>query len=210
MEAAIFDLDGTLLDSLGVWGEIDRRFFASRGLELPGDYQGAICGLSFKQTAEYTKERFKLEQSVEDIMLEWHEMCEREYVDEVQLKPGAKEYLARLKQRGVKLAVATTLTQRLYAPALKRNGVYDMFDAFATTDETGQTKLTGEVYRLAAKRLGAEPEACAVYEDISEGLRGAKAAGMRAVLVYDRHNETRLNENLKYADEFIRDYGELL
>ena len=206
MQAALFDLDGTLFDSLGVWEDIDRRFFQERGLELPADYAGSISGLSFRQTAEYTKERFDLKMSVDEIVSVWHDMCLDEYVHRVELKPGAGAYLKKLKRAGRKLAVVTTLTKELYEPALKRNGVYDLFDVFATTDESSAHKKTGKVYLLAASRLQTPPDECAVFEDIAEGIEGAKAAHMTACLVYDRHNADRLDCARCSADHYIESY----
>ena len=210
MKAALFDLDGTLLDSLGIWAQIDRDFLNERGHAVPADYTKNIRGLSFIQTAEYTKARFGLPESAEEIADIWHGMCERAYIDEVRLKPGAADYLMHLKARGVRLAVVTTLTKRLYEPALSRNGVLELFDAFATTDETGRDKKSGAVYLLAADRLGVRPEQCTVYEDLIEGLQGAKRAGMRTALVYDRHNADAFEESRALADEIIFDYSEVL
>ncbi len=210
MKAALFDLDGTLLDSLGVWADIDRAFLAQRGFEIPADYVSSIRGLSFLQTAQYTKERFHLKESAGRIAEIWHEMCREAYTHRVKLKPGAKEYLQKLKSLGTGLAVVTTLTEQLYEPVLKRNGVYSLFDVFATTDETGLDKKSGAVYLLAANRMGAEPEDCTVYEDITEGLLGAKAAGMKAVLVYDSHNRDSLDENRSLADDYIQSYLDII
>ncbi len=106
--------------------------------------------------------------------------------------------------------MVTTLTEQLYEPVLKRNGVYSLFDVFATTDETGLDKKSGAVYLLAANRMGAEPEDCTVYEDITEGLLGAKAAGMKAVLVYDSHNRDSLDENRSLADDYIQSYLDII
>ena len=161
------------------------------------------------QTAEYTKEKFGFSQSAEEIAATWHDMCRAEYAENVPLKPGAAAYLKKLHDKGIKLAVVTTLTRELYEPALKRNGIYDLFDAFATTDESGQHKRTGEVYRLAAQKLGTDTGECAVYEDILEGIEGAKRAGMCACLVYDRHNISRLEEAKKICDYYIETFEEL-
>ncbi|MBQ3668671.1 MAG: HAD family phosphatase [Clostridia bacterium] len=206
MKAALFDLDGTLFDSLGVWADIDAKFFAQRGLALPRDYAATISGLSFRQTAEYTKEHFPIAESVDEIITIWHDMCKTEYVERVLLKPFAREYLLKLRQKGIKLAVVTTLTRELYEPCLKRNGIFELFDVFATTDETSAHKRTGKVYLLAAERLGVNPCDCAVFEDIYEGLEGAKAAGMSACLVYDRHNQSRIERAKEIADHYIKSY----
>ena len=208
MLAALFDLDGTLLDSLGVWEKIDREFFAANGLVMPENYAASISGLSFMQTAEYTKEHFGLGLSAEEIARIWHDMCREEYAEHVLLKPCAGDYLLRLKRAGRKLAVVTTLTRELYEPVLRRNGVYDCFDTFATTDETGLHKRTGEVYLLAASRLNVPARECAVFEDIYEGMEGARQAGMCACLVYDKHNK-RLALSKQLCDYYIETYKEL-
>ena len=206
--AALFDMDGTILDSMGVWADVDRAFFESRGMEVPEDYAHSISGLSFRQTAVYTKERFGLPESVDEILDEWNKMCEKEYVNHVLLKADAKEYLVKLKAQGVKLAVATALPERLYRPALERNGVYHLFDAFASTDEAGERKSTGKVYLLAAERLSVKPSDCCVFEDITDGIIGAKKAGMKAVLVKDKANEKSIKESMHIADAYLEAYRE--
>lgn len=204
--AALFDVDGTLLDSLGVWEDIDRRFFAMKGMRVPEGYAEEIGGLSFLQTAVYTKEKFGFPESPEEIAALWKDMCREEYENRLCVKPGAREYLTGLKQRGVKLAVVTTLPRYLFEPALTRGGVFNLIDAYATTDEGGQTKAEGLIYTLAARRLGVPNGACAVFEDIPEGLTGAKKAGMTAVLVYDRHNEKSLSLSKSICDHYIETF----
>ncbi len=208
--AALFDMDGTLIDSMGVWARVDEVFFARRGLPLPQDYAHSVAGLSFRQTGEYTKARFHLPESVDDILREWHELCESAYVNDVPLKPHAAEYLKKLRGEGVRLAVATALPERLYRPVLSRTGVLPLFDAFASTDEAGESKRSGDVYRLAASRLGAEPAECVVFEDILDGLLGAKAAGMKAVLVRDPAAAGERERALAVCDAAIDGFGDWL
>ncbi len=181
--AALFDLDGTLLDSMGVWGNVDREFFAGLGLEMPADYAKSLSGLSYRQSAEYTIARFGLTQPWEEIVALWTRMAQDEYRDRVGLKPGSREYLLFLKEHGVKLAVTTSLLPELYEPCLKRNGVYDMFDAFCSTRE--RSKEDGGIFLRAAAKLGVEPADCAVFEDVYEGILGAKRAGMKAYCVWE-------------------------
>lgn len=208
--AALFDMDGTLIDSMGVWEHVDEVFFARRGLPLPKDYSRSIAGLSFRQTGEYTKARFHLPESVDDILSEWHALCESAYVHDVPLKPHAEAYLKKLRGEGVRLAVATALPERLYRPVLLRTGVLSLFDAFASTDEAGERKRSGDVYRLAARRLGVEPAECAVFEDILDGLLGAKAVGMKAVLVRDPAAAGERERALAVCDAAIDGFGDWL
>lgn len=184
-KAALFDMDGTLLDSMGVWAQVDEDFFSIRGIDVPDDYGPNLAGKSFMQSAEYTKERFGLPESCEEIVAEWNALCRVQYEQHVPLKPGAAAYLRLLKRHGVKIAAATALPEHLFMPALKRTGVADLFDAFTSTEETGTHKRTGDVYLLAARKLGAAPEDCIVFEDILEGIEGAHRAGMRACAVFD-------------------------
>ena len=209
-QAALFDMDGTLIDSMGVWARVDEAFFARRGMSVPADYARAIAGLSFRQTGEYTKERFQLPESVDEILAEWNAMCEASYINDVPLKPGAKEYVSRLRRAGVRLAVATALPRHLYEPVLLRTGIYDLFDAFVSTGETGESKRTGRVYLLAAEKLGVEPGQCVVFEDILEGLLGAHAAGMKAVCVRDEAASAERPRALEVCDRYADDFWALL
>lgn len=206
MKAAIFDLDGTLFDSLGIWGKIDIDFFKKRGKSLPLDYQEKIRGMSVSQTASYTVDTYFPNESPDDVQAEWMRMCSDEYVFSVQLKPGAYEYLNYLYARGVMLAVATTLPKEMYEPALTRLGVYHLFSAFATTDEVGSEKSTGKVYLLAAEKIGVNPLDCVVYEDIPEGIRGAKNVGMKAFLVKDSHHNAQIYVSDIVCDGIIDTY----
>lgn len=186
IRAGLFDLDGTLLDSMYVWNHVDACFFARRGLEMPPDYPRSISGMSFVNTARYTKERFDLPEDVEEIMAEWTALAREEYALRVPLKKGALEFLRALRERGVRLCVVTTLLPELSGPCLARNGVDSFFEFILTTHEAGsRVKSDGYVYRAAAQRLGVDPTDCAVFEDVEAGIVGARACGMRAYCVQD-------------------------
>ncbi len=201
MKAALFDLDGTLLDSNRVWARVDELFFAARGLEIPADYARAISGMSFFSTAAYTKERFALPETADEIVREWTEMTARTYAEHVALKPGSAEFLRALKARGVRLAVVTSLHRALYAPCLARHTLLDLFDLCLSTDEAGgKSKADGHLYRMAADRLGVPYPDCAVFEDVYEGILGAKSIGMRAFCVVDSKYTHHLDEIREIAD----------
>ncbi len=208
--AALFDMDGTILDSMGVWAQVDRVFFERRGMRVPETYTTDIAGLSFRETAEYTRRVYGIADDVQTIMTEWNDLSEQAYKTDIMLKPFALEYIQKLRREGVKLAVATALTERLYKPALQNNGILDMFDAFSSTEETKQSKASGEIYLLAARRLGVKPENCRVYEDIYEGLAGAKKAGMYAVYVHDIWTGADSRRCEQIADSVIYSYKDAL
>ncbi|MCH5155590.1 MAG: HAD family phosphatase [Clostridiales bacterium] len=203
IKGAIFDLDGTLLDSMWIWADIDKRFLSKRGIEVPPDYMAAVCAMEYRQTAEYTIARFGLKEKPEDLMQEWSEMAVGAYATELKLKPSVRSCLAELKARGIKLAVATSATPDMCIPALKNNGVDYLFDAVVTTQEIGKGKAHPDVYLAAAKRLGVTPETCAVYEDNLSAIKTAKNAGFYTVGVYDKFSRSDEKEIRQIAEEFI-------
>lgn len=208
--AALFDLDGTLLDSMWVWRDVDRAFFEALGIPEPEDYARAIQGMSFRETAEYTARRFQLTKTPEEIMAGWMRMTAETYATRVTLKPGALDYLRALKRAGVKLAVVTANREALFGPTLRRWGAWELFDAVCTSAEVGDVgKGGGALFRLAAERLGVAPEECAVFEDTLEGVRGAKGAGMRAYAVRDPWNRHHIEEIAALADGVVEDFGDM-
>ncbi len=203
IKGAIFDLDGTLLDSLWIWEDIDRRFLAKRGIAVPSDYMKTVSVMEYRQTAEYTIARFGLNETPESLMNEWSEMSVKAYASELKLKPRVKAYLWELRLRGVKLAVATSATPDMCIPALKNNGVFEFFDAIVTTFEIGKGKSSPDVYLAAADRLALEPHECEVYEDNLNALKTAKAAGFVTIGVYDKYSAGEERELRSIADGFM-------
>ena len=208
--AAVFDLDGTLLDSMWVWEAVDEAFFAARGLALPDDYVQGILSLSFRETALYTIERFRLEESPEAVMDEWNRLSFGAYRDEVKLKPGAKEYLERLSAQGVKLGTATALTTHVMEAVLESNGVLRLFDALTSADEAPRGKSFPDIYLLAARKLGVAPARCVVFDDVPQALRGIKAAGMAACAVRENQPAHIWDEMVRLSDVQIQGFEELL
>jgi HAD superfamily hydrolase (TIGR01509 family) len=205
-KAYIFDLDGTLLDSMGVWGQIDVDFLAKRGIAVPPDYMEAISPMTFLETAVYTIKRFTLRDSVEGLMREWKDMAAYAYGHTVKMKPHAKDYLMTLRKRGVKLAVATSLSPELCGPVLRNNGIETFFHAVCNTDEAGQGKSRPDVFLLASKRTGVPPEDCLVFEDILAAVQSAKSAGMDVCAVYDKAAANDWEEIKKIADYAVDDF----
>ena len=209
-QGAIFDLDGTILDSMGVWRQIDVEFLGRRGISVPPDYLEAITPLGFDRAAEYTLRRFSLPESREEIVREWYLMAENAYRYQVELKEGAGEWLNRLKSLNIPLAVATSSDEALFVPALKRTGIYDCFDAFVTVKEVARGKGFPDIYEKAAGRIGCVPEQCVVFEDILQGIRGAKMGGFCAVAVYDEDSAHEEQAMRDAADYFIYSFRQLL
>jgi HAD superfamily hydrolase (TIGR01509 family) len=209
IKAAIFDLDGTLIDSMWLWEKVDIDFLKLRGYELPIDLKENIEHLSFIDTAKYFKERFNLPENIEDIMDEWNSMAFKEYANNVSLKPGAKEYLHNLKLKGIKLALATSNSVPLLEAVLKNNGVYEYFDVITTTNEVNRGKNFPDIYLLSAEKLQVKPTECIVFEDILPAVLGAKMAGMKVVAVHDLYSEYQKKDIMASADYYIYKYEDI-
>ncbi|MDO5403425.1 MAG: HAD family phosphatase [Eubacteriales bacterium] len=209
-ECAIFDLDGTLIDSTGVWDRVDTEFLGKRGILVPDDYIQNIKLHNFETGARYTVERFLLNEKPEDIVREWFDMAIEEYAHHIQLKPYAKELLQGLKKRGIKLAIATSADRSLYEPCLKRHNIYDWFDNFTQTSETGRGKEFADVYELAAKRCNTDVSKCIVFEDILAAVKGAKSGGFYTAAVADEASEKDREQIIGLCDVFLHDYSHIV
>ena len=209
IKAAIFDMDGTLIDSMWVWKTVDIEYLMKRNITPPDDLRENIEHLSFSETAKYFKERFNLNESIEAIIAEWNDIALKEYTNNVKLKPGAKEFLTLLKSNEIKIGLATSNCDMLLEVALKNNNIYDYFDCITTTNEVNRGKNFPDVYLLCAEKLEVAPAKCIVFEDILPAVIGAKAAGMKVIGVHDLYSENQKEDIMRLADLYIFQYNEL-
>ncbi len=206
IEAAIFDLDGTLLDSMDVWERVDTAFFKKRGLEAPPSFLNTVSAMSFREAAEYTIGLFKLDDTVSGLLAEWDAMAAREYAHNIRLKPHAREYLDELKQNGIRLAVATGLPRRLLEPVLKNNGIYGLFDVICSVNDVARGKEHPDVFKHTIERLGASPSSCMVFEDLAAAPASAKQAGARVCGVYDKAAKSFVEKLKSISDFYIKTF----
>lgn len=207
-DAAIFDLDGTLLDSMYVWDKIDTDFLANRGFEIQEDYKEKISAMTEMETALYTIEAYSLTDSPEALIKEWNEMAVFEYTHNVSLKPYAFEYLSALKKSGIKLAAATNSNPILYEPALKRCGIYNMFDSIISSVNTKKGKSSPDIFLHAAKALNTNPKNCIVFEDVLTAVKSAKLAGMTVCGIDDASSRKNADAMRKICDFYIKSFSD--
>ncbi|MCD7727001.1 MAG: HAD family phosphatase [Ruminococcus sp.] len=205
----IFDLDGTLLDSFGVWNTVDTLFLNKRGFEVPSDYGREISAMGFDAAAEYTIRRFGFKEEKEDIIKEWNSIAISLFESEVKLFDGARDFLLRLKKLDKKLAVATASHTELLAPCLINNGVYELFDKIVTVNEVGCGKDSPEIYLSCAERMELAPCDCVVFEDVPKAVESAKSAGFKTVGFLSYGNESDHAELKRLSDYIIEGYDEL-
>lgn len=209
-KGAIFDLDGTIIDSMNVWEEIDRKFLEKRNIQIPKDYIEKINSMSFEEVAKYTIKRFKLNESVDSLIKEWNDMAIYEYSNNIKLKPNVKKYLKKLKEKNIKIGLATSSPKQLYEVVLKNNKIYDYFDTFTSVDDVKRDKNYPDIYLYTAKKLGLNPNECVVFEDILIAINTLKEANFKAIGVYDKSSHKDLDKVKEKCDKFIYDFEELL
>lgn len=209
IEAILFDLDGSLVDSMWMWREIDIEYLGKFGIPLPEQLQSDIEGMSFTETAVYFKERFHLPDSVEQIMDDWNQMAWDKYSHEVPLKNGVRELIAHCIRNGIKLGIATSNSRALVENVINAHELMDAFDSIVTGCEVDKGKPAPDIYLEAARRCGAVPEKCLVFEDIVPGILAGKSAGMKVCAVDDLYSKHQNEEKKRLADYFITDYFEI-
>ena len=192
LKGAIFDLDGTILDSSWVWEKIDREFLGGRGIDVPEDYVENIAPLGFYGAAVYTINRFGFEDKPEELMKIWGEMAIREYKNNVYIKEGVAEYLDYLYTKGISMGIATASNEDLFIPCLEHNNIFKYFQTFTTVSEVGKSKESADVYIATARKLGIYPDECVVFEDLPQGLISASNAGFYTVAIPDDFSKNGL------------------
>ena len=208
-DAVIFDLDGTMVDSMWIWRQIDIDYFGRFGMSIPEEYQHEIEGLSYYETAVYTHEHYLPQVSVEQMMEDWNDMAYDHYVNDVTPKEKIKEFLEHLSGHGCKLGVATSNSKVLCNAVLEKNGLRDYFDIVLTGDECGAGKPAPDVYLNCAAALAVAPERCLVFEDLCNGIIAGKRAGMTVVTIDDEYSAYQWEDKCEKADHNIRSYREI-
>lgn len=208
-KAFLFDLDGTLVDSMWMWGAIDVEYLGRFGLECPPDLQKAIEGMSFSETAAYFKKRFSLDASLDEIKADWVSMSIEKYRSQVFPKPGAEDFLSWAAKQNIKMAVCTSNGREMVDAVLSSLNLARYFDCIITGCEVAAGKPSPDIYLEAARRMKVSPEECAVFEDVPAGILAGKRAGMEVFAVEDEYSLGMEEEKRALSDFYIRDYREL-
>lgn len=200
----IFDLDGTLIDSNGVWGDVDVEFLARRGLTVTAEYQETVGRSIFPVAAEYTRAYYGLEDDPRAIMDEWHALAAHHYHHTIPLKPGAKAFLSRCQRAGIPMVLFTAGVPELTRAALKRLELEHFFTQLVFAQEIGLEKHHPDCFARLCRIIGAPPEACTLFDDSPSNCATARAAGMTVVGVQDRFYDHRREELLTVCHRYVR------
>lgn len=205
-----FDLDGTLLDSNGLWLDIDRRFLKERGIwPVPEDYIQYVTSHVAPRAAQYTKERYNLPESASEILAQWQEMAREAYCHQLPLKKGAKELLEDLKAQGTPCCLLTACLPELCHGALANHGISAHFQSILTAIEMGMDKRDKNLFPLVAKLMNKDPEECILVDDAIDYCLAAKEAGFTVVGASDPSTRQDGRDLAQVCDLFVEDLTQL-
>lgn len=206
----LFDLDGTLIDSNGVWVEIDHLFLDRRGLPLTEEYIDVVGHSIFPIAARFTRDYYHLSETPEEIMAEWTGWALDAYAHRVPVKPGVTTFLERERRKGETLVIVTACVPEMCRTALERLELTDYFSRIFFAQEYGMEKRDPRFFSLVVEALGVSPETCTLYEDAPDNCAAARAAGLTVVGVQDDFYSARERDVIASCDRYIRSFEELL
>ena len=207
--ALIFDLDGTLLDSMDDWNNLDFEYLRSKGVtDIPPNINELIKAMSIIGAAEFFIEKFGLSLSAEEVCDEINAIIEDKYRYHIPLKDGVWEFLKQNTDK--KMCVATATDRYLAESALKRLGIFDYFEFIITSADVGSSKQSAEIFLKAAEKLGRDISDCIVFEDALHAVITAKSAGFYTVGVYEKSFETDRNDIKRHADQYVTHLSEVI
>ncbi len=203
IKAVLFDLDGTVIDSMWVWEAIDIEYLARYDVPYDPKYQQDINGLSFNEVAIYFRDVLGIPETTEDMKSCWNQMAWYKYCNEIEPKKGVVKFLEILKENGYKTGMGTSNSIELVEAVLSARGLDRYFDVVHTSDEVKVGKPAPDIYLLVAKSLGVDPSECIVFEDIYNGIMAGKNAGMKTCAVYDEFTDRPWQQLVEEANYSI-------
>ena len=210
VQAVIFDLDGTLIDSMWMWRDIDIAYLKRYGFTLPDTLQKDIEGMSFTETAIYFKRTFQIPKPLEEIKQDWYDMAYEKYAHEGPLKKGVREFLKLLKKKDIRTGIATSNGIRLVDAVMEANHLSPYIDVVYTACDVPKGKPAPDIYLKVAEELRADCENCLVFEDVPMGILAGKNAGMYVCAVEDEFSRNQIEEKRRFADYYIESFRDLL
>lgn len=209
MKGAIFDMDGTLVDSMEYWSKVFIKKLDEQNILYPDDVLNIVTPMGVKQGSAYIHE-LGHSKDPETIYKEIEDAMTVEYATVVPAKPFAVEYLKKLKEQGVKMCVLSASTHKMIEASSKKCGYYDYMEFIMSCEDLGISKSNPEIFRLVAEKLGLSVEDITVFDDNEIAIKSAKKSGAKTCGVYDATSEKHKEEIMAVADKYIYSFEELL
>ncbi|MBQ8027085.1 MAG: HAD family phosphatase [Clostridia bacterium] len=209
ISGAIFDLDGTLIDSMAIWDDLAYNFLVSQGVTPKLDLRDKVSTMYLNESAQYVVDEYKLSCTPQDAKEYIENQIEDFYINTVPPKEDALDFLKMLKAKGVKMCVATATERKLAIPALERNGMIGFFDKVFSCADIGISKQSPEIFDKALEFLGTPKEETFVFEDSFHAVSTASKAGYNVIAIYDKSAEAQKDRIKKLSTRFIDKYADL-
>jgi len=210
LQGGIFDMDGTLLDSMSVWKSQGSGLLRRRGIEPEPGLDGKLRPLSLLDAVGYCREHYGLPETPEELAAEVNAQVDSFYRSEVRAKPGAEKFLSILKMEGVEMYIATATDRDQVEAALRHTDLLRYFQGILTCTEMGCGKESPRIFEKALTRLRCRKQDAVVFEDALHAVRTAKEAGFRVAAVYEPMFEADQPELRRLADYYIRSFEEFV
>ena len=204
IKGAIFDVDGTLLDSMEIWEDVAIRYLKSIGVEAEPDLPEVMFTMSLPEGAAYVKEHYRLTRETDEIIQGVLDIIRKYYEETAPLKPGVTKILEELSGKRIPMTVATSNNKEEVEAAFKRLGIASYFSRIFTCEEVGAGKTRPDIYMKAAEYMGTRPEETVIFEDVLHAIRTAKKAGFLAVGLYDEASKADQKAIEKEADWYAK------
>ena len=202
----IFDMDGTLLDSMEFWQNLGRQYLESKGKSPDDDLEDVIESMTLQESASYFKKKYDLDEDTEEIIKEVLDFIEDKYLNEIPLKKGVKKFLEKVNSQGYKMCILTTSEKSQAVGALKRTGVLDLFDEVYTDRDFNLSKKDPQIYIKTCEKMGESPSDTVVFEDALYAVESAKKTKCTVVGVYDEYSKGDWDKIISIADKAIKNF----
>lgn len=208
MKGVIFDLDGTLIDSMYLWEKADYALLKKYDCVPDKQYLAVIPTLTFEQGIKYIISKYQLNRTQEQIKKELWDLAYEQYAYHVQLKEGAAKILERFKKRNFKIAMATSSIRQMCEVVLKRYELYDYFETIVFAEEFGQSKIEPGIYLETAKKIGLAAQECYIFEDVPFAAQSAKKSGAKVIGIYDAYSAKEEQKMKQICDSYLYHFDE--
>lgn len=202
----IFDMDGTLLDSMEFWQNLGRQYLESKGKSPDDDLEDVIESMTLQESASYFKKKYDLDEDTEEIIKEVVDFIEDKYLNEIPLKKGVKKFLEKVYYQGYKMCILTTSEKSQAVGALKRTGVLDLFDEVYTDKDFNLSKKDPQIYVKTCEKMGEFPSDTVLFEDALYAIESAKKTKCTVVGVYDEYSKGDWDKIISIADKAIKNF----